>query len=488
MKRAITVCLAVLLYALRVSAACTGSSPTWTSTPDLASVSSCVSSASRNDTINVLAGSATWASSLTLAKGVTLAGAGSGSTLITSNTTMIVGAPDATSIANSDSIKITGFSFNGNNTAGIFLHLQGESGITGTKPYRYYVIGNNIFKNQVAGTSNGVITAADANENGELRGVIYGNTFDRCDITIRAFSNNDTGEASNTAFNQYSASLGTEDNLYFENNTIHWSSSQGTSNPGWSETGQGGRLAMRYNTYDFTNDGAPGSELNDVHGFQGWPGGNTGTVITEKYGNTYTGVHQFRCLDFRGGIGMVFDNSFTGTGGCDMEVYGESATNFCPASISPTPTNYNPLVSAMYAFNNPQNGTNMAVVNGFGGAFACTISENNSGSVGSTGSTSQGGWWNFNAGCTTSACATGIGTGTTAPTGTCTKGTGFWAASTPGATVDPNVIQNAKFYQCSATNTWTLYYTPYTYPHPLSAYGGLVSVKGNVAISSVAVK
>jgi hypothetical protein len=27
-------------------------------------------------------------------------------------------------------------------------------------------------------------------------------------------------------------------------------------------------------------------------------------------------------------------------------------------------------------------------------------------------------------------------------------------------------------YRCSATNTWTTHYTPYTYPHPLQAGGG----------------
>jgi hypothetical protein len=27
-------------------------------------------------------------------------------------------------------------------------------------------------------------------------------------------------------------------------------------------------------------------------------------------------------------------------------------------------------------------------------------------------------------------------------------------------------------YQCSATNTWTVYYTPYTYPHPLTTGTG----------------
>ena len=38
---------------------------------------------------------------------------------------------------------------------------------------------------------------------------------------------------------------------------------------------------------------------------------------------------------------------------------------------------------------------------------------------------------------------------------TCTPLAGYWAT-------DTNTL-----YQCKATNTWTAYYTPYTYPHPL---------------------
>src|SRR5271166_892953 len=57
-------------------AACTGSSPTWTSTPDQTSVSSCISRASVGDTINVSAGSATW-SGFTISKAIILQGAGS---------------------------------------------------------------------------------------------------------------------------------------------------------------------------------------------------------------------------------------------------------------------------------------------------------------------------------------------------------------------------------------------------------------------------
>jgi hypothetical protein len=51
---------------------------------------------------------------------------------------------------------------------------------------------------------------------------------------------------------------------------------------------------------------------------------------------------------------------------------------------------------------------------------------------------------------------TGVGTGLlSARPSTCTPLVAYWAT-------DTNVL-----YQCTSTNTWTTYYTPYTYPHPL---------------------
>jgi hypothetical protein len=38
---------------------------------------------------------------------------------------------------------------------------------------------------------------------------------------------------------------------------------------------------------------------------------------------------------------------------------------------------------------------------------------------------------------------------------TCTKGVAYWATDTK------------TLYRATATNTWSVYYTPYTYPHPL---------------------
>lgn len=77
--------------------------------------------------------------------------------------------------------------------------------------------------------------------------------------------------------------------------------------------------------------------------------------------------------------------------------------------------------------------------------------------------------------------ATGVGWGTLAnrPT-SCTTGVAYWATD-QGNWNQSGSGGQGKLFKCTATNNWTLAYTPYTYPHPLT--GGGTSGTGSTAPS-----
>ena len=79
----------------------------------------------------------------------------------------------------------------------------------------------------------------------------------------------------------------------------------------------------------------------------------------------------------------------------------------------------------------------------------------------------------------------GVGCGTLANRpSTCSINQGYWATNqsctdlTGMVGVRPSTPISGTLYKCTATNTWTPYYTPYTYPHPLRAAGADITPPG----------
>lgn len=428
-------------------AACSGSSPTWVSTPDYSSVSSCVSSASRGDTINVTAGDGTetWGSTLSLTKGVLLIGPGRDRLTVTIASTGISIVPDATAISNEETIKVSGFTFNGNNSSSEIIHVTG-AGASSSKPFKRLVLIDNRFKDPSQSSSSVIY------QTGQVRGVVANNLFDRPHILVRCFGNNDKTEHTNGNF---PTAYGNSDNLYYEDNTIQWPTA-GSANgfPGWVECGQGGRVVMRYNTWAMLN-AAGQDEIWDVHGFQNWPSGQTGTMVVEYYGNTVTNKAGYRTLFHRGGWGLYHNNVMTGTSGSGSNISNHNAG--CSRDVDSSWTPPFAQTDNTYWWNFSNNGSNVDLT-------LYPAADNYNTDCPPLESVN---WWKYNPVCTSLACVAGIGRGTTAPTGTCVTGVGYWVASTPTPTVDRSVIQNGTLYKCTSTNNWTPYYRPYTYPHPL---------------------
>lgn len=448
-------------------ATCTGSSPTWTTTPDYASVSTCVTNASRNDNISVLAGSANWGSStLSFSKGLHLIGAGVGSTVITGGQDPIINfQPDGTAIANSETLEIAGFTFDCNNTCSLFLEIGGASS-SATKAWKTLLVHHNKFQNASSSGSNGAIYTL----RGQLRGLIHHNTFDRVNMVLRPIGNDDTADWTNSAFySQWTNApgcYGCGDNLYFEDNTIQWSSSYtGSGNTGILQTDQGMRVVVRFNTWNINNLSQVETDFQDNHGFQNYYGssnGQSGNHVVEYYDNTLTGssasaANPGRMFNHRGAKGMYFDNSYVGVS--NMYINADQYDGGCNSQIVPSLSGILTGINDTYVWNNKSNGTLISMTTG--PANACGDVENTN-------------WWNqqtsFNG-------TVGMGRGPKASMpSTCTLGAGYWATDEGSWNTTLPSGTSGDFYKCTATNTWTLYYTPYQYPHPLQSVSSSSSV------------
>jgi len=397
-----------------------------------ADVQAAVTAADPADTVFVPPGACTWDDSLLITRGLTLRGAGIGRTVIVGNvgsqTGLLRFEPTTASVEANEAFRLTGFTWDLNdNSKPFYLGNQRAT------PVRQVRIDHNHFLNCVFGAAFEI--------HGTIYGVMDNNIFSGAPHI-------DNYGANAISWDNLTFSFGSADNFYIEDN--HFSTTVTAASGG-----VGGRYSFRYNHYEHVASHGLYPWF-DMHGNMG-VGYNYSTMGAEIYGNSVAHYHPtagVRVLDHRGGKALLFYNAvLADSSSGDIQVREEYDDALNPTS-NPQPQH----VSDSYYWNNRYGG---ALLTARENHDCCdAIAENSE-------------FYNQAAPFDGSS---GMGCGLPANRpAACTPGVGYWATEQSCTAVDdahlgphPAEPITGVLYKCTAPNTWSAYYTPYTYPHPLT--------------------
>lgn len=384
-----------------------------------AAVSAAVSAASAGDTVQVPAGSATWGSTLSITKGITLAGAGIGVTVITSsianNFAALINYTPSTPAFNTP-FRVTGFTLDGA-WKSMAIDLKNS---TATNINQIRIDHINL--------TNAIQYAIRFD--GEIYGLVDHNQFVDNYLGTQILGRNwYTWEG-------FPLAAGTANYPYFEDNTYTYTGAR-TNLAFVVESGQGGRYVFRRNTIDVQSSALGGVlELFDAHGNQDpvtsayRPNGSRGTLGIEIYDNNITLRSQHRILNLRGGDAKVFNNTVTQIGGSGSDFNMTEYDGWSYHFVSTWP-GYDPVKNAFF-WNNKINGTNMVPTLQDGTYDPIFIQENRD-------------WFR-------------------PPYGPSANRPSSCAANTYYGATDTEIL-----YRCNPANTWSVLYAPYQYPHALTS-------------------
>ena len=475
----------LLLGASGARAACTGSGTTWSCSAGTTSaqIAEALNSASDGATLTFAAGNYSWTSftSFSNSKGATLICQSPGACLVTPSGT-VIGMNGNLSGTNTKLYRVSGFKFQNGGT-GPTIWFYGSGTMSRLR------IDNNIFTNY-ADTAT-VMFLGEVSTIASFYGVIDHNTLTNSSnmMLLNALGGqNPTGSAS---------VRGTASNLFIEDNTMTFTTMTNAGQgcvDGWG----GDAIVWRHNKTTnclVTQHGV-------VHA--------GGPINFEMYENSLkvdSGASSagfadcYRCFHHQGsGEFIAFNNTFSATGGKTGVAI--SMTHY--RSATPSAAGYSSSVGRcdgtnskdgnrimgypcwrqpgrdglanlqpMYVWNNKWSDTggkiDMAIENPWNATSPSVdthIANNRDyyNAVSASAQTSSSSPFNG---------STGMGFGALANRpATCTTNTSESGGGVGYFAVDQG--SQGALYRCSATNTWTAHYQPYTYPHPLVTASGTV--------------
>lgn len=483
-------CVAVLLIInSSAEAACSGSGTTWSCTAGSTSsqINSALSSASNNAIITLAAGTYALGDDVNFltSKGATIICASQGACTVTGG---MIGMNGNCSGVLPNLYRVSGMVFSGGSTRSWWW----GSGTSCT--VQQLRIDHNTFSGQSAGQTI-MYFGENSSPNNYFHGVVDHNTVTNAQSVYFAQVINGNGD------NTLPDRLGSGNNLFFEDNTITITNMDNSGSgcvDGWGGHG----VVWRFNTV--TNCRVL------MHGVtHTW-----GPINFEVYRNriTHTSLSDlptgYRSIHHQGsGTYMVFDNQIAQASGqlkdSDAIVVlhyrafsAGSGQPICDGTVSvdgnrsPTATyrgypckrqpgrDIDKTLKPIFAWGNRwiDTGSQIRLERNGDGFTPQHLLENRDYYNAVSASTQSSPTSPFNG-------TIGMGFGTLAnrPT-TCTTGreaadsgnggVGYWATDVGEWNTSNGSAPDGQLYMCSATNTWSLYYKPYTYPHPLQVTGG----------------
>ena len=448
-----------------------------------ANVQAAINSASRGDTVSVPEGSCTWSSEVAIDKAIRIQGAGIDVTNIKSNLPIPSGtyvgywlfkyAPSSPSNDANEIFEITGFTLDNAYRAGaIAVRNSSTTAINKVK------IHNNKFLRCWGGEQTATDYTNTIMIEGTVYGVVYSNSFHGLPHIDNYGYTSDSGGLN--TWNGVTWQPGTAKAMYYEDNLFEKDVSGDSTHLIFSGD-KGTKYVSRYNTFVNSYNQM---ELWNMHSIQrgGTPSNPTwvtyATMGVEAYGNKATNTVSDSFLWNQGGGRLLAFYNYVDNGSGRPVKYVVSnphAEKYAPtkhkcndsANYACSSDGESQIVRKSYYFNNRKSSDSGTI----------TLNKLESSSWDQWGGNKlveNVNYFRDNTNCSASSCTSGVGCGSSTPTGTCMTGVGYWKTDQSCSSLtagsygkNPSTPISGTLYRCTTANRWDIYYKPYTYPHPL---------------------